>query len=56
MIELPDKNILPKQFEYPNRNLIPFARRNNNDEIACFAIGSNDEVKIIHDFILSGYE
>lgn len=41
---------------YPNRNLIPFARRGDNDDIACFEIGQGEKVYIIHDFASSGYE
>lgn len=41
---------------YPNRELIPFARRDDNDDIACFEIGKGEKVQIIHDFASSGYE
>ena len=41
---------------YPNRVLIPFARRDDNDDIACFELNKGDEVQIIHDFASSGYE
>lgn len=41
---------------YPNRMLIPFARRDDNDDIACFEIGKGEEVQIIHDFASAGYE
>lgn len=41
---------------YPNRTLIPFARRDDNDDVACFEMGCGEEVKIIHDFATSGYE
>ncbi|MDA1476178.1 hypothetical protein [Bacillus changyiensis] len=41
---------------YPNRNLIPFARRDDNDDIACFEIGKGEKVEIIHDFASRGYE
>jgi len=41
---------------YPDRVLIPFARRDDNDDIACFEVGKNEEVQIIHDFASSGYE
>lgn len=41
---------------YPNRNLVPFARRSDNDDIACFELGKEGEVQIIHDFASQGYE
>jgi len=41
---------------YPDRRLIPFARRQDNDDIACWQDGSNEEVFIIHDFASSGWE
>ncbi len=41
---------------YPNRNLIPFARRDNNDDIACFEVGHGERVFIVHDFASEGYE
>ncbi len=39
---------------YPNRNLIPFARREDNDDLACFE--KDNRVVIIHDFASSGWE
>ena len=41
---------------YPNRKLIPFARRDDCDTIACFEIGKETKVQIIHDFASEGYE
>lgn len=41
---------------YPKRALIPFARRGDNDDIACFEIGKEDTVQIIHDFSSEGFE
>lgn len=41
---------------YPNRELIPFAKRFDNDDVACFELGKGDVVQIIHDFSSSGYE
>lgn len=41
---------------YPNRKLIPFARRDDSDDIACFEVGKMDKVQIIHDFSGEGYE
>lgn len=41
---------------YPHRNLIPFARRDNNDDIACFEIGYGERVFIVHDYASEGYE
>ena len=44
------------QQRYPHRKLIPFARREDNDDIACFEVGKKDSVQIIHDFASEGYE
>ncbi|MCY6958018.1 hypothetical protein [Clostridium brassicae] len=41
---------------YPNRKLIHFARRDDNDDIACFEVGKGGKVQIIHDFASEGYE
>ena len=41
---------------YPNRKLIPFAKRDDCDDIACFEIGKGDEVQIVDDFAYRGYE
>lgn len=41
---------------YPNRRLVPFARRDDADDIACFEIGKGEEVQMIHDFTTEGYE
>lgn len=41
---------------YPERKLIPFARRGDCDDIACFEVGKGEQVYVIHDFASSGYE
>ncbi|WIY63164.1 hypothetical protein [Bacillus arachidis] len=41
---------------YPNRSLIPFARRDDSDDIACFEIGKGSKVQLIHDFTSEGFE
>lgn len=41
---------------YPERILIPFARRCDNDDVACFELGKDEEVQIVHDFASVGYE
>ena len=41
---------------YPNRKLIPFARRDDSDDIACFEVGKGSKIQIIHDFASEGYE
>lgn len=41
---------------YPERKLIPFARRDDNDDIACFEVGKGNKVQIVHDFASAGYE
>lgn len=44
------------KLRYPNRQLLPFARRGDCDDIACFEMGMGERVYIIHDFSSSGYE
>lgn len=39
---------------YPERDLIPFAKREDNDDVACF--DKTKRVVLIHDFASSGYE
>lgn len=41
---------------YPGRNLIPFARRDDSDDIACFEVGKGNRVQVIHDFAGEGFE
>lgn len=41
---------------YPQRNLIPFAKRDDSDDIACFEVNKGETVHVIHDFASSGYE
>lgn len=41
---------------FPHRKLIPFARRDDNDDIACFEVGYGERVFIVHDFCEEGYE
>ena len=43
-----------KRYHY--RQLIPFAERRDNDDVACFEVGKGDEVVIIHDFASPGFE
>ncbi|MBI3757351.1 MAG: hypothetical protein HY267_05180 [Deltaproteobacteria bacterium] len=41
---------------YPSRELFPFAYRQDNDDVACWAKGMGDKVFIIHDFASPGFE
>ncbi|GFN30051.1 hypothetical protein [Paenibacillus xylaniclasticus] len=41
---------------YPSRELIPFARKLDNDDLACFEPLKGQRVQVIHDFASSGYE
>lgn len=41
---------------YPERQLVPFARREDNDDVACWENGHGTEVQIIHDFASPGWE
>jgi hypothetical protein len=40
---------------YPERRLVPFARRQDNDDVACWDLDSG-KVTVIHDFASPGYE
>lgn len=44
------------QKRYPERNLIPFARRGDCDDVACFEVGKGEQVFVIHDYASNGYE
>ena len=44
------------QTRYPNRKLIPFAKRSDCDDTACFEIGKGGTVQLIHDFAGPGWE
>lgn len=41
---------------YPSRQLVPFAKRADCDDVACFEIGKPGKVEIIHDFADPGWE
>ena len=41
---------------YPSRKYIPFARREDRDDIACFEYGKGNTVFIIHDYASAGFE
>jgi hypothetical protein len=41
---------------YPRRHLFPFAYRQDNDDVACWADGEGEKVFVIHDFAASGFE
>lgn len=41
---------------YPEKKLIPFCRRLDNDDIACWDMDKGDSVIIIHDFSSNGWE
>lgn len=41
---------------YPNRNLVPFARRQDNDDIACWEKGKGEKIYTVHNFASSGWE
>ena len=44
------------QKRYPNRTLVPFARRFDNDDVACWENDDNKRVVVVHDFASSGWE
>lgn len=41
---------------YPERDLLPFAKKSDNDDTACFEAGKNNRVQIIHNFASAGWE
>lgn len=41
---------------YPNRSLVPFARREDNDDVACWDKNKPGIIVVIHDFSSPGYE
>ncbi|RYG86254.1 hypothetical protein EON77_04105 [bacterium] len=41
---------------YPDRQLFPFAYRQDNDELVCWSKGHGEKVFLIHDFASPGFE
>jgi hypothetical protein len=41
---------------YPTRELFPFAYRQDNDDVACWAKGMGEKVLVVHDFASAGWE
>lgn len=41
---------------YQGRRLIPFARRQDNDDIACWEVHGESVIVVIHDFASPGWE
>lgn len=41
---------------YPTRELVPFARRDDMDDVACWERDRGDTVVVIHDFASAGHE
>lgn len=50
------KRLVGLRQRYPERYLIPFARRDDRDDVACFELKEPNKVQLIHDFASSGYE
>ncbi|MFJ8526925.1 hypothetical protein [Bacillus sp. NPDC094106] len=50
------RRFLDLKERYPNRKLVPFARRDDNDDIACFEFGKGQKVQVVHDFATEGFE
>ena len=44
------------QMRYPSRELFPFAYRQDNDDVACWARDRGERVFVIHDFASPGFE
>lgn len=41
---------------YPERQLVPFARRDDTDDLACWEKDRGETVVVIHDFASPGHE
>ena len=41
---------------YPERGFVPFARREDNDDVACFSMGVSGKVFVVHDYSSKGWE
>lgn len=41
---------------YPGTHLLPFAKREDNDDVACFELESPVKVVIVHDFASDGWK
>lgn len=50
------KRIRGLRARYPNSVLIPFARRQDNDDVVCFEKGKGETVMVIHDFASARWE
>lgn len=50
---LPEANRLKERYD---RDLVPFAYRQDTDDLACFEQGSDERVKIIHNHASKGWE
>lgn len=50
---LPEAGRLKERYD---RELVPFAYRQDNDDLACLEQGSDDRVKIIHNHASKGWE
>ncbi len=44
------------QQRYPDRQIVPFARREDNDDVACWDAQKPGKVVIVHDFASAGWE
>jgi hypothetical protein len=50
------ERIIGLRQRYPERELLPFARRIDRDDLACFEQSKPRAVTMIHDFAKSGWE
>ena len=41
---------------YPSRRLVPFARRQDNDDVACWEDGKPEMIVVVHDYASEGWE
>jgi len=51
-----EKRFIGMSERYPNRRYVPFARRDDSDDIACFEKDKGEAVIIVHDFASEGFE
>lgn len=41
---------------YPDEGYIPFAARQDNDDVACWSVSTGEGVLVVHDFATQGHE
>ncbi|GAA0383751.1 hypothetical protein [Streptomyces luteireticuli] len=49
------RRLVGLQERYPGRRLVPFARRQDNDDVACWDLDQGG-IAVVHDFASAGWE